>query len=370
MQIIIEELRKRFPAGSKLLVAFSGGVDSSIAAHLCRSAGFKVLAVNLRFLPDDEGVNEDNVRRAAEALGDGIELRFLDMRQDFRELVMHRCWDVFAEGKTPNPCVLCNPVFKFGRLMEYAKDQGCAGMATGHYAKIAAAPDGRVQLLRGDDRTKDQSYFLCRLTQEQLVYACFPAGNLEKSRVRALAAELGLPCASAKESQDACFTPETGSLAEMLRETFGGCARTGNFLHAETGKVLGKHKGIHAYTIGQRKGTGVALGTPAYVQKIDPERRNIYITADEQTLFRDSLTASRTVWQIPAPAEPFRAMVQIRYRSPAAPATVIPEISSGGQNTGRISVRFDTPLRAVTPGQAAAVYDCANSVLLGGGIIE
>ncbi len=360
-----DELKLRYSAGSRLLVAFSGGVDSSVSAHLCLKAGYRVLAVHLRFLPEDAGgTDETKVRQAAAALGEGLELQFLDLRQEFREQVMHRCWDVFASGRTPNPCVLCNPVFKFGKLMEYAKDRGCIGMATGHYAKIIPQPDGTVRLQRGDDRAKDQSYFLCRLTQEQLRYACFPAGCLEKAQVREIAAGLGLPNADAKESQDACFTPKNGSLAEMLRETFNGTSWNGCFIHAETGKILGRHKGIHAYTIGQRKGTGVALGTPAYIQKIDSVRGNVYITADEQTLFRDHLTAGQTVWQCPVPENPIRAMVQIRYRSPAAPATVTP----AGQ--GRISVQFDSPLRAVTPGQAAAIYDPENKNLLGGGIID
>ncbi len=357
------ELKKRFPAGSKILIGFSGGVDSSTAAYLCKEAGYRVLAVHMQFLPDSHD-NEEKVRQAAAALGDGIELEFLDLRNEFRELVMRRCWDVFRSGRTPNPCVLCNPVFKFGRLAEYAGEKGCAGMATGHYAKIVQ--QGNIlRLMRGSDRKKDQSYFLCRLTQEQLAYACFPAGDMDKAQVRSLASNLGLPNADAKESQDACFTPETGTLPEMLREMFGGTCRKGCFLHAETGKVLGPHKGIHAYTIGQRKGTGVALGCPAYVQKIDAAHGHIYITADEQTLFQNTLTASGAVWQIPPPQTPFRAMVQIRYRSPAVPATVTSDTGSDS-----FSVQFDTPVRAITPGQAAAVYDPGNELLLGSGIIE
>ena len=339
--------------GDKVLLAFSGGIDSTIAAHLCKNAGLDVHAVYMCFLPEKD--NREKVRQAADALG--IELDFLDLQQEFRNDVMLPCWRVFESGKTPNPCAICNPVFKFGKLMQYAQQNGCKALVTGHYAKLQ---DGILS--RGTHRAKDQSYFLFRLTTEQRNFSCFPLGAMTKDQVRQLADQLGLPNAKAKESQDACFTPSTGTLAEMLQKEFSGRIRRGNFIHRETGKKLGLHQGIHAYTIGQRKGTGVALGTPAYVQKIDCSNCNIYLSTQEASLFSDKLSVEGVNWhKTPIPEGPFRADVQIRYRTPAAPALVIP---SGAD---RCEIVFDSPVRAITPGQAAVFYE--GEMLLGGGFI-
>ena len=343
-----------FNPGDKVLLAFSGGIDSSVAAYLCKKAGLDVLAVNMCFLPEKE--NRDAVQRVADSLE--IDLEFLNLQQDFRQDVMFRCWQVFESGRTPNPCVICNPVFKFGKLFRYALEKSCNGLVTGHYARLQ---DGRIA--RGVHKAKDQSYFLYGLTPEQRNFSWFPLGCMTKDQVRALAAELNLPNAKSKESQDACFTPVCGTLAEMLQQEFSGKIRKGSFIHAETGKKLGIHKGIHAYTIGQRKGTGVALGVPAYVQKIDPEKFNIHITTDETTLFSDRLTARNIVWQKPpVPEKAFRALVQIRYRTPASPATVIPV------DTNTCDIVFDSPVRAITPGQSAVFYD-NDECIIGGGVI-
>lgn len=340
-------------SGDKVLLAFSGGIDSTIAAHLCKKAGLDVLAVNMCFLPEKD--NRAEVQKAADSLG--IKLDFLELQQDFRNDVMLQCWRVFEKGKTPNPCAICNPVFKFGKLMQYAVANGCKALVTGHYAKLE---NGTIS--RGTHRAKDQSYFLFRLTPEQRKFSCFPLGAMTKDQVRQLADQLGLPNAKAKESQDACFSPPNGTLAEMLQKEFSGKIRNGSFIHKETGRKLGLHQGIHAYTIGQRKGTGVALGTPAYVQKIDPGTCRIFLTTNEETLFADRLSVKSVVWQTAdVPVSPFRALVQIRYRTPAAPAQVIP--------TGKEScdIIFDSPVRAITPGQAAVFYD--DETLLGGGFI-
>lgn len=345
---------EKLNSGDKVLLAFSGGIDSTVAAYLCKKAGLKILAVNMCFLPEKE--DRAAVQRVADALE--IELEFLNLQEDFRQSVMRSCWSVFESGRTPNPCVICNPVFKFGKLIQYAEKKGCCALVTGHYAKIQS---GRIA--RGVHKAKDQSYFLFGLSQEQRQFSCFPLGGMTKEQVRTLAAELNLPNAKSKESQDACFTPACGTLAEMLQKEFSGKVRKGPFIHAETGKKLGTHKGIHAYTIGQRKGTGVALGVPAYVQKIDPAKHNIYITTNEDSLFSDSLTAGNIVWQkSPVPGEAFRAMVQIRYRTPAASATVIP------LEYDTCKVLFDSPVRAITPGQAAVFYD-DDECIIGGGII-
>jgi len=341
---------------SRILLAFSGGVDSTVAAHLCKRNGFEVLAVNMRLLPDS-ATGSDQVQLAADK--SGVELRFLDLQQEFQDCVMRQCWDVFASGRTPNPCVICNPLFKFGKLMDFALENGCDAMATGHY--VRKLENG--MLARGVHRAKDQSYFLFGLSKRQIDFARFPLGNMTKDEVRAIADSLGLPNAKAKESQDACFTPASGTLADFLQEKFNAPVRRGCFIHAETGKILGQHRGIHAYTIGQRKGTGVALGTPAYVQKIDAPHRAVYITADEATLLQNELTVHEVNWQTASvPEAPFSADVQIRYRTPAAPATVTP------CPDGSVKVSFDTPMRAITPGQAAVFYD--GETLLGGGLID
>lgn len=357
----------RIPHGSKILLAFSGGVDSTVAAYLCKNAGFHILAVHLMLFPqaeEEEQRKRRELERTARAIGIE-EVEFLNLEKDFREKIMHRCWEIFNAGKTPNPCAFCNPIFKFGRLSALAKEYGCERVATGHYAQLLEN-NGTISLARSFDRTKDQSYFLARLTRPQLETAFFPLGEMTKKSVRETALALGLPNALAPESQDICFAQGALPLAETLRREFNGIPRSGDFIHEQTGKICGRHGGIHLYTIGQRKGTGIALGKPAYVRKIDPGNANILLTDDEAALFRDSLETEDIQWQTPQiPAHPFRAFVQVRYRAPAVPAEVSP---SGGGKTAFI--RFEHPVRAIAPGQAAVFYDPGNETVLGGGFIR
>ncbi len=383
---------RRLPEGSRVLLAFSGGVDSAVAAALCLEAGLRPLALNLRLLEEDaetEKASLEKVRTAADALG--IELEILDLKKNFREKVMRVCWKEYAEGRTPNPCVLCNPVFKFGTLLESARERGCVGLVTGHYVRIVeedpasssllgegrgggSASSGGCLLRRGIQREKDQSYFLYRLSEEQLSFSYTPLGNMTKDEVRLIAARLGLPNAKAKESQDACFAPrreeeeENGaSLAESLRLLFKAEARKGNFVHARTGKILGTHRGIHAYTIGQRKGTGIALGKPAYIKKISPDDAVIEITENPEELFCRTLKLSSPHWLMPGygAKTQFRAEVQIRYRAAPSPATVFSPSFQGNGDGYR--VEFDSPQRAATPGQSAVFY--SGDTVIGGGII-
>ncbi len=332
----------------KILLAFSGGVDSCAAAVLLRQQGHELCAVNM-ILHDD--CDTERVRCAAEKLG--IEVHFLDLKQDFQDRVMRPCWDIFASGCTPNPCAICNPAFKFGVMLEYAKKSGCDALATGHYAQIENGI-----LKRGCDRAKDQSYFLFGLTREQLDFIRFPLGKMCKDEVRKIVAPYDLP--PAKESQDICFGGD--NVQEFLRNKFNAPVAPGCFIHNETGKILGKHAGIHAYTIGQRKGLRVALGVPAYVRRIDSAHNAVYLTDNEQTLFSGSLTAKRMNWQIPPEKNEFNALVQVRYRGAPSPATV--QIVSG--NT--CIIRFESPVRAITPGQCAVIYD--EDSVLGGGFIQ
>lgn len=349
------------PQGAGVLLAFSGGIDSAAAAWLCSRAGFRVRPVYLRMDPAEPPEGPDRMRRTAEALG--LSVSVLDCTDRFREEVMALCCRIFEAGRTPNPCVLCNPVFKFGLLQKYALETGCAAMATGHYARRNRSSGGSGPVLfRGADPAKDQSYFLYGLSAEQLDRCCFPLGNMTKNEVRTLVRELDLPNAQAKESQDVCFVPPGEQAGDYLHRFFHCPDRPGRFIDM-TGRVLGRHGGIHAFTPGQRKGTGVALGRPAYVRSLDPVRGDIVLTDDPAMLmsrrFRvDQLRLSGAVSSGP---ENFRADVQIRYRGRPAPAEVT-RISPGSA-----VVCFEEPQRAITPGQAAVFYDGIRQ--LGGGII-
>ena len=349
------------PAGEGILLAFSGGIDSSAAAWLCSRAGFRVQAVYLRMNPSDPPEGPDRMRRTAEALG--LSVTVLDCVERFREEVMHRCCRIFESGRTPNPCVLCNPLFKFGLLRDYGRKIGCAAMATGHYARRNRSrneAEGPI-LFRGADPVKDQSYFLYGLSAEQLEYCCFPLGNMTKNEVRVLVRDLNLPNAQAKESQDVCFVPPGEQAGEYLHRFFHCPDRPGCFVDM-SGCVLGRHGGIHAFTPGQRKGTGVALGRPAYVRSLDPVRGDIVLTDDSAMLMSRRFQAEQLrLSTVVSDREIFRADVQIRYRGRPAPA----EITRLSPDAAL--VRFDEPQRAITPGQAAVFYDGIRQ--LGGGII-
>ena len=350
-------------SGSKLMVAFSGGIDSAVAAYLCKKAGYQVEAVNMQLLANAPD-NKDKIQLVADKLD--IPLHFIDCVQDFKQNIMYYCWQEFDRGRTPNPCAVCNPLFKFGRLIQFARERNCHGFVTGHYAQILPEKDTEkgFRLYRGTHRLKDQSYFLFGLKAEQIAYTYMPLGDMNKDEIRKIAAELQLPNSENPESQDACFAPESGSLAEMLREMFCGQKRCGKFIESGTGKVLGDHQGIHAYTIGQRKGTGVAVGKPIYVKKICPETQIIELTTDSNLLEQTTLYLNRPNFLSThyAGLQRFRADVQIRYRSKAAAAwiTIL--------DSDHIQVDFDEPQRAVTPGQAAVFY--VEDSLIGGAWID
>ena len=350
---------RRLPSGARILIAFSGGVDSAVTAALALRAGYQVTAVHMTLLPG----GEESRRKAEETAAKlGIELVHADCSEVFECAVLRPSWEMCKSGHTPNPCTICNPAVKFGSLMPLMDQYGCAAFATGHYAKVIDAPDGHTILARGSYREKDQSYFLFGLSQEQLARVVFPLGGMTKPEVREIARELGLPNAESKESQDTCFTPPGKTAAEFLHEHFGETVPGGTFVSEPDGRVLGRHGGIHAFTIGQRKGTGVAMGVPAWVSRIDAEENKVWITTDPDDLLRDSLVLPRVHWTAKPPeTEVFRAQVQIRYRSKPANAeiTLAPD--------GAVSIRFEVPQRAVTPGQVAVIYD--GEILLGGGRI-
>lgn len=353
----------------KIIAAISGGVDSSVAAAIFVEKGYEVIGVTLKMKSCDENVEkaksccgiDDNMQARAAAALLGIPHYFLDVRGDFEEKVLRKAWDEYSSARTPNPCALCNRYLKFGKLIEYAKSIGAEGVITGHYSRISAE-NGRPTLRRGMDSAKDQSYFLFALTSEQLAMSYMPLGTMTKPEVREYARKINLPNAEKLESQDACFGIKDESFPETLRKLFKSVPVKGYFVD-DAGKVLGRHDGLHQFTIGQRKGLGIAMGKPAYISNIDFKTGDITLSIDEQKLLSDSCVVSGINWQQPPPADEFCCDVQIRYRSKPTRATVskVP----GGDS---FHVKFDAPQRAVTPGQAAVFYD--SDLLLGGGWIE
>jgi tRNA-uridine 2-sulfurtransferase len=342
----------------KIAIAMSGGVDSSVAAALLKEAGHEVTGVTMR-ITDDSRAGTD----AADIAGRlGIPHRVIDLRDIFAEKIIDYFCGEYGMGRTPNPCILCNRYIKFGALWEEAEKLGAELLATGHYARTEKDDSGRYHLLKkGRDANKDQSYFLCQLTQEQLGRTMFPVGNLTKGEVRKIAAELGLPANSRPESQEICFIPDNDQ-AGFLESHVPKHARSGPILD-EAGRTLGRHRGIASYTIGQRRGLGIAAAAPLYVTAIEADRNAIIVGTKEQT-YGSELIAGGLNWiAINAPEHPIQVKAKIRYRHAEAEATVMP------QDDDTVSVKFVEPQAAITPGQAVVFYD-GDKVAGGGTIIK
>ncbi|MEA1950230.1 MAG: tRNA 2-thiouridine(34) synthase MnmA [Planctomycetota bacterium] len=400
---------------SRIVLALSGGVDSSVAGHLLKQAGHEVMGV---FILHAQGLRTDNsqsqqpeqgcgseavaaeARKAADELG--IQFEVLDLQSEFQPVIDYFV-DEYAAGRTPNPCIFCNALIKFGKLFEYAKSIGADHLATGHYARILDAkkgsgsfcakhPPGRsgkrvltpFSLCRGRDPDKDQSYFLYNIDRRILPKLIFPVGEYTKAEIRRMAAELDLHAAEKPDSQDVCFVDKeehAGFVRQVLAERAGSGRGDGSNLperpegcFAQIGPVpfsgpivtadgteVGRHQGIENFTVGQRKGIGVALGEPHYVIRIEAQGRRVIVGTRGQ-LARGELTASSANWLVEPRGERFRAEVKIRYSSQAVAAEV--EII----DSDRFRVVFDTPCFGVAPGQAAVCYD--GDVVLGGGWIE
>ncbi len=374
---------------ARVVLAMSGGVDSSVAAHLLQQEGHDVVGVFMRH--GEQSVASCSSEKASNAAAASSSLPVLDARSDhkqgccsaadaqdarrvadkldipfyainfqseFRQIIDYFV-DQYVQGRTPNPCIVCNNWLKFGKLFDYADSIDAQYVATGHYARCILADDGTPWLCRGVDHDKDQSYVLFGISQDRFERMMLPVGQFRKSEIRQLATEIGLRVADKRDSQEICFVT-SGKHDQFVRARRGERDTAGKILTTD-GAIVGHHQGIERFTIGQRKGLGVAMGEPYFVVRIDPDTHDVVIGRREH-LARRELTAEKTNWLSPPPLESVRCRAKIRYNSrPAsATATALPE--------NRLHVAFDEPCYGVAPGQAVVCYD--GDRVLGGGWIE
>ena len=342
----------------KALIAMSGGVDSSVAAHLMQQKGFSCGGAIMQLWKELSSGAIEDAQAVATRLG--MEFHVLDASDTFRQMVVEYFIRSYEEGLTPNPCIQCNRHLKFTYFLDRALELGYDYIATGHYANIRQDSEtGRYLLCKAADQSKDQSYFLSCLNQHQLSHAHFPLGSLTKEEARQIAQQQGFLNARKKDSQDICFVPEGDYVAFMKRYT-GKKYPGGDYLDLE-GNVVGKHCGAISYTLGQRKGLGIALGAPVYVCSKDMAANTVTV-GPESALFATTLWANNWNWfPFETLTGPIRVMAKARYRHIPQPATVYPE------ENGSARVVFDDPQRAITPGQTVALYD--GDMVVGGGII-
>ncbi len=338
---------------NKVLLGMSGGIDSTYAVLKLRSLGYEVEGAILKM---SEHTDVPAAQRAADALG--VKLHIVDCTKEFSSCVVENFVSEYCAARTPNPCIVCNREVKFKKLCECAKNVGCDTVSTGHYARVLYnTENGRYYISRGLDDRKDQSYVLWRLSQEELEMLFFPLSDDVKTEVKERSKEMALPSAQAKESQEICFIPSndhTSYIEDLLGEKFA----EGDFVDA-CGKVLGKHKGVARYTIGQRKGLGISLGKHAFVTSIDPVSNTVTL-GDEAELFKNEFDISNLVFQkrVITDGESARLLVKIRYAAKPAACTVT-------VSADKAHVVLDENARALTPGQSAVFYD-GNDVVFGG----
>lgn len=351
----------------RVVVAMSGGVDSSVAAALLVRAGLDVTGITLDLWPAEEDHVDGSVaccglqaaedaRRVCHALD--IPHYVLNFREIFEEKVVADFCAAYARGRTPNPCIRCNDLIKFDALMQRARALGAEMLATGHYARIATSPDGALLLRRARDRAKDQSYVLYTLDQARLRHTLFPLGEMTKERVRAMGRVLGLRVADKTESQEVCFV-DSGHYADFVRSRGAGSGP--GAIVSTNGEIIGRHPGVEGFTVGQRKGLGSSRSGPRYVVGIDAAARSV-VVGGEQELYARVLLAADARWCRGAPDGPAALQAKVRYNMDAAPATVH---QLGGR---RVRVSFQRPQRAISPGQAVVFYD--GEAVVGGATIE
>jgi tRNA-specific 2-thiouridylase len=340
----------------KVLVAMSGGVDSSITAALLLEKGYDCNGVFM--ITSKRSLNvQKNAENIAKKLG--LKLHILDLIDDFEQIFNYFCSE-YCKGRTPNPCVICNRNIKFGKLWDFARQQGADFLATGHYARILQK-NGDFCLYQGVDNLKEQSYFLAMIKKEMLKHILLPMGDYTKQKTRDLSEKLELGCEKREESQEICFLPKKWS--DVLEERYPEVVQNGKIIDS-CGTVLGQHQGIHRLTIGQRQGLGVAMGQPYYVTKIDAVNNTVTLGPKEEVMHR-TLLAKGVNWLIETPAESFRSLVKIRYNNKGSIATVYPE-------RDYVRIEFDESVLAVTPGQLAVFYinDQSGDLVAGAGWIE
>ena len=348
---------------TRVAVAMSGGVDSSTTALILREQGYDVVGVTGWLIKSGSRCCDTGMIDAARVCDQlDIEHHAVDLRELFKSEIIDQFHESYAKARTPLPCSVCNTVIKWTALLNYGKKHLHAPfMATGHYARIVDTPDGKL-IARAKDQSKDQSYVLWGLTREQIDGTLLPLGDYTKDEIRAIANANGLVTANRPDSQDLCFIPQGQTtqsyLAQFLPES------KGEIVHVQTGKVLGEHKGTHNYTIGQRRGIGIAHPEPLYVVSLDVENKRVFV-GPKDALFSSELTASSVNWTTNSiPQKPFEALAKIRYNSKPSRATVEPLPDN------KVKIGFQEPQSAVTSGQVLGIYDLTDTYLIGGGWID
>ena len=352
----------------KVVVGLSGGVDSSVCAYLLKEQGYEVIGVTIDTCQSAAGETAwdeaskaqlSDARKVAEHLG--IPFHVVDLKKEFKCHVMDYFIEEYLAGRTPNPCVMCNRYVKWEALLTWAKEMGADYVATGHYAQIEHLPNGRYTVKNSVTALKDQTYALCNLTQEQLSKTLMPIGGYTKEEIRSIAMQAGIPVATKSDSQDICFVPDDDYVGFLSRRVPDRMPGEGNFVDKD-GKVLGRHKGVTNYTIGQRKGLGIAMGHPVFVSKLIPEKNEVVIGENEDILTTEVICHSVNYMSIADFAEPIRVMAKIRYHHAGDYCTL------HKMENGDIKCIFEVPVRASTPGQVIVFYE--EDHVLGGGIIR